>query len=103
MVINQRIRHRPSGRVGTIAILYPDRHRARLRLDATSDLPVAEMDEVAWHDLEAVTPEPTAQPAPAPAPPAPVVLDETREDASDPEPPRRGRRPPFWPERADGE
>ena len=103
MVINQRIRHRPSGRVGTIAILYPDRHRARLRLDATPELPVAEMDEVAWHDLEPVIPEVVwhdEPPAPAGSPAAPVTLDETREEASAPAPPRRARRP--W-ERADDE
>lgn len=93
ITIGQQIRYRPSGREGHIVANFPDRHRVRLRLQPTAELPAVEVDEVAYHDLEAVE---MAAPTPASAP---QVLDETQEEATE-ESPRRGRR--LWPERENG-
>ena len=75
----------PNGTICEITKLYPDRHRARIKVVETG----REIDEVAWHDLAvaAVAVVPKAKepvPEPTPAPPPEQVSEPRAASVSDP-------------------
>jgi len=74
LTIGQPCIYLPNGSPCEILRLYPDRHRARIKIAETG----REIDEVAWHDLaarvEAVVPKvPEVE---AKAPPGPVATED---------------------------